>query len=752
MFRSAFHVIILSIILLSTPLSAQDGIKKVATIYNYIESVQGVVIVGDHVFIATGLSGLQVLDISDPENPELVGNLEIDEWSFRIYNIGDYVYILHRSKFSVINISDPTNLRYIRSVATPRGSVIGFDLYEDKAVITTHWEEWNPDYEDWEGNLALYDIQRNDNPRMIFHRITGTPDENWIAPMQYCLVRGDLVYFSYLWGDAYSVLDFYDINEPELIAGLRIPADVAATNSDNNLLFAYSPDGVYIIDVDDLESPELVSEFNDLGRPLDLVLDNTNIFATFPDSSFGIIDVSDPESPQQIANLRTEKRLSYLDIGDEIAALISYPRELLMIGLEDVETPEISGTFSFPEGAVHSIDKVGNLLYVALTPQGLSVVNVENVNEPYEIGRIETPPGVTDVEVENCYAFIACGDSGMYVMDVRNPQEPDIVGHLVVFEDSVQAVLDITIGGNYACLLTEVGIKIVDIEDPAQPRIVGRIGDNRYWNRIQVEGDIIYLSGTSSGSIRVFDISDRSAPEYLYWFPACSRPNNVGVIATHGFKIIGNYLITCVSIEIIDGRYNYWRTEIHIMDISDPEDIHFIGSRNIDGEYLSVFGFTVNHDYAYSVIENTLQIWDISNPENIFLAGSHLFPGHYQGLEIDVPMVYAARHNDLSIYDCSEVVSVSEKTETPYEFSIDPPYPNPFNSTTTISYQLPAALDVSLCIFDITGREVTTLVRDRIEAGKHQIVWNGTGVPSGIYICRLSVGEYARHQKLALVK
>ncbi len=79
-------------------------------------------------------------------------------------------------------------------------------------------------------------------------------------------------------------------------------------------------------------------------------------------------------------------------------------------------------------------------------------------------------------------------------------------------------------------------------------------------------------------------------------------------------------------------------------------------------------------------------------------------------------------------------------------------YPNPFNSTTTITYELPTSTDVSLNIFNVAGREVTTLVRGRMEAGRHQIVWNGAGVPSGIYICRLTVGEYAGHQKLALVR
>jgi C1A family cysteine protease len=71
-------------------------------------------------------------------------------------------------------------------------------------------------------------------------------------------------------------------------------------------------------------------------------------------------------------------------------------------------------------------------------------------------------------------------------------------------------------------------------------------------------------------------------------------------------------------------------------------------------------------------------------------------------------------------------------------YSLAQNYPNPFNPTTTISYQLAAYSHITLSVFDITGREVTILVNQNQSAGSYQIKFNGSGLPSGMYIYRLS--------------
>ena len=79
-------------------------------------------------------------------------------------------------------------------------------------------------------------------------------------------------------------------------------------------------------------------------------------------------------------------------------------------------------------------------------------------------------------------------------------------------------------------------------------------------------------------------------------------------------------------------------------------------------------------------------------------------------------------------------------------------YPNPFNPTTKIEFQIADKNLVTLKVFDIMGREVTTLVNEELDPGIYTRVFDGTGLSSGIYICRLESGGFIEVKKLVLQK
>jgi hypothetical protein len=86
------------------------------------------------------------------------------------------------------------------------------------------------------------------------------------------------------------------------------------------------------------------------------------------------------------------------------------------------------------------------------------------------------------------------------------------------------------------------------------------------------------------------------------------------------------------------------------------------------------------------------------------------------------------------------------------DFKLYQNFPNPFNPTTVINYQLPMINHVSLKVYDILGREVTTLVNTRMPAGKHQVSWNASKMPSGIYYYQLQAGDFQDIKKMILMK
>jgi hypothetical protein len=88
----------------------------------------------------------------------------------------------------------------------------------------------------------------------------------------------------------------------------------------------------------------------------------------------------------------------------------------------------------------------------------------------------------------------------------------------------------------------------------------------------------------------------------------------------------------------------------------------------------------------------------------------------------------------------------------PIELEMLSAHPNPFNPTTSISFALPVSARVTLAVYDISGRQVATLVGGWREVGVHEVTFDGSGFASGIYIYRLEADQFSAHGKMVLLK
>lgn len=94
----------------------------------------------------------------------------------------------------------------------------------------------------------------------------------------------------------------------------------------------------------------------------------------------------------------------------------------------------------------------------------------------------------------------------------------------------------------------------------------------------------------------------------------------------------------------------------------------------------------------------------------------------------------------------------STKAEAPDRLFLSASHPNPFNPSTTLSFTLLVAEVTSLKVFNVSGREVATLVDGWREAGTHEVTFDGSNLPSGVYIYRLQAGGFAASGKMVLMK
>ena len=108
----------------------------------------------------------------------------------------------------------------------------------------------------------------------------------------------------------------------------------------------------------------------------------------------------------------------------------------------------------------------------------------------------------------------------------------------------------------------------------------------------------------------------------------------------------------------------------------------------------------------------------------------------------------------LSIYHfvLSVVTSVREQPPQPAVFALEQNYPNPFNPTTVVRYQLSVASSLKLVVVDILGREVAVLVNEQKLPGSYTVRFDGKGLASGVYFCRLRAGGLVDTKRMLLLR
>jgi len=100
----------------------------------------------------------------------------------------------------------------------------------------------------------------------------------------------------------------------------------------------------------------------------------------------------------------------------------------------------------------------------------------------------------------------------------------------------------------------------------------------------------------------------------------------------------------------------------------------------------------------------------------------------------------------------SVITSVEENIEMPTSFLLQQNFPNPFNPITTISYSIPALQNVKLIVYDILGREISTLVNEEKPAGTYSVTFDANGLSSGVYFYRIEAGNFNQVNKMIYLK
>lgn len=199
--------------------------------------------------------------------------------------------------------------------------------------------------------------------------------------------------------------------------------------------------------------------------------------------------------------------------------------------------------------------------------------------------------------------------------------------------------------------------------------------------------------------------------------------------------------------QLIDGSFN-GALSVYADDIDGDNDVDIMGTAETNG-VLALWYNDGNFPITWSkqkLDSNLTGAWPVFSSDI--------------NRDGDVDVLGGSSYlNYIAWWENEGSVGVSNNTSFVSRFKLMQNYPNPFNPKTVINYQLPVVSDVKLIIYDIAGREVATLVNEKLSAGIYKVDWKGKGYPSGLYFYKLiaipynrQAVEYINVKKMLLLK
>lgn len=197
--------------------------------------------------------------------------------------------------------------------------------------------------------------------------------------------------------------------------------------------------------------------------------------------------------------------------------------------------------------------------------------------------------------------------------------------------------------------------------------------------------------------------------------------------------------------------YEYWQRNSAIGAVRNTYSYDGFGNRIRDvQEYLDNTTWVPSHasEYVYdshgNAIEGRYFTWQNNNWVHAFGYLNMYYANNRLYTTINGRSAAAAYHYFTT--------GIAEWSNEPKQFSLNQNYPNPFNPSTEIQYQLSESGMVSLKVYDVLGKEVTTLVQQLQRAGSYSVTFHAGSLPTGIYYYQLQAGTQVATKKLMLLK
>ncbi len=746
MVKSRYINILLILLCFSGSIFAQE-IDYLGSILS-CSGADNLAIVGSCAYISNSNGwGVTSLDLADPENLDILNTYPF-EHTRRYLDAENDILI---SCFSMMSENG------FKLFEIDQGEIIEelsyTQLTDDVSAVLI---DQNFCYVSSPGGLHIYDIS---NPR--------SPNELSVTPEiggAYKLTK-DNGFLAMAFGDVCYIIDISDPNDPIELATLlsgQSEGNFQSADIEGDFLYTAGWYGLRIYSLEDPTDPILTGAYNgydNYSRAVKVVGD----VACLSNGWDGVVtlDISDPANPVYLGFIQTPGFVRCIEtLNDSTVVFTDY----------DV---------------------------------GLMTVDISSPDNPVERGRPDHSGRIDGGVIDDDYAYLHLSSNRsftnkMLVVDYST-DNPMLVNNGFEIDHSIIGGTKV---GNYLHTLdsyagdwniTHSAIHTYDITNPLEPVYMNEVSFGPAIRDYTIRDEFLYLlmhhnpgSVSESNELIIADLSDGPEPTILYH-------ETLDHIAWH-MEQLNDLLI------ILGGEEVNWdldSTSFYFYDISSPEQTEKLGSQLLeDHELYDVLSMKVNGNYLYTTsYESTFDVYHYNDltmelltsfdmPGKYFLSHSvdsmlvakswyggdvlvfdvrePSSPSQYTSLDYDgYANVISVENNPVfvhstgfnaSFYDMSSLLSIDEEvTITPDKFQIGNIYPNPFNSTVTVPFEINKSGKVTFTIYNILGQKVSSRSL-YANAGSYSMPIQSEEWVSGIYTVVIEHQGQSQARKICLLK
>ena len=214
---------------------------------------------------------------------------------------------------------------------------------------------------------------------------------------------------------------------------------------------------------------------------------------------------------------------------------------------------------------------------------------------------------------------------------------------------------------------------------------------------------------------------------------SCTRP--VGKVAPAGDLVsLTSYVENGITMVEVDSKIDIAGIQLEFSAFDEPVGIQSGLDQQIE----------VVHGFANDKLK--IGVFDLNGKVN-------LKAGNFSLIRIEGEcQLVSATVADMNCASIHPTLRHGKNVQIPINFTLHQNHPNPFNPVTVLSFDIPRSEHVQLEVFNLIGQRVITLINGRLDAGNHEVEFDGSHLASGLYLYRLTAGEYSATNKMLLLK